>query len=1553
MPRTRTQTQKTDNQDQENFEKTMAQEKPILLPKEFTGQGNVSIEEWVEDFEIIANINQWEDKTLIRFLPAFLKENARTWYQRNCQNLNTWKEVKKALIESFTPPQKRIYLLEKLHKRNQRTNESVEDYAQEIMRLCMQLDPKMRDIELGEYFFLGLQPHLKSKMQITSTSTFTTLKTQAQMIEHNEKDTFSQNRSENQKIMQEELNYLRREVNRLKGGQNRQFDKNQRTRDINEKSRNYSWNSQFKPNNEKRSLPQYNRNSRDLKGNPICYNCKKPGHNAAVCYYKPKQFGKRQNWERTNLIENEDEIIIKNTKEETNTIQNIVEEKPSEKKIQVMKTRAKINQHTVHPIVDTGSSITIISEELVEKLLSKNVKKSKGEIINIRVANGETLNADKQIEIPLEIEGKIFKQKAVIIDNFAYDILIGNDFLKRFKAVINLSNSTMKLDEIIVPISVYNEKEWVMLMQDEILSPRSETVLIAWSEAKTWMNETSLLFEPRQELAENKQIFIAKSIISTAGKIPVRICNPTDNEVKLFKNTRLGIVETCTIMPEIQENLTKNRKLPKEIVFNKMDLNQEEKNQLKQLLESYVDIFAQNPKKPGITNQVNHQIHTGENKPINLQPYRTGLKEDEIIRKEIKEMLENDIIEPSISPWSAPVVLVKKKDGKLRFCVDYRKLNKITEKDVYPLPRIDDTIDMLAGSIYFSTLDLASGYWQIPVAREDRIKTAFKTKEGLYQFKVMPFGLCNAPATFQRAMDQLLAGLKWNSCLVYIDDIVIFSKTFAEHLQHLKQVFERIRKSRFHLKAEKCSFGKREINYLGHVISKKGIYPDLSKLSAIQSIQIPKNAKQIQQFLGLCGYYRRFIQNFAQIAEPLTQLTRKSNEFIWTPTCQKAFEELKSKLQKPPILVLPNFKEKFHISTDASNTGIGAILGQIQNNHEIVISYASRTLNQAERNYSTTERECLAVVWAIQHFRPYLYGQHFKIFTDHRALRWLQTFKANSSRLTRWNMELQGYDFEIIHKSGKNNSNADALSRINEVNVMSDEDTKQLIQAQMEDEQLKPFWRNKKRFIVQHGLLYRINTENSKTKRARTYQQLVIPSSMREEIMRLNHDDIFAGHLGLDKTYNRIQNKFWWPKCYRDVKHWVESCMDCCSKKNPKIKSFGEMVSIPVGEPFEMVGVDVVGPLPESNDGNKYLVVFTDYLTKWPEAFAVPSQDALTIAKLLVEEIICRHGAPKKLLSDRGKNFLSDLIKDITKIMGIKKLNSTAYHPQTDGLTERFNKTLIQILSMYVSKNQKDWDTFLPFALFAYRTSIQDSTKEMPFYLMYGREPNLPYDITSITGEIAQKMNPEKYLSKMISNLEESRRLARENIIISQHKQKRNYDNKGKPNKFEPGDLIWLWKPSMKKGLAKKFIHQWNGPYMVLERINDRNYRISHQNNKKKTQIVHISRMKKFIDPNISPTMTKSAENEQNEKGNNKKSEKSKEKEEKIKEGKLSTEKTEEFEVEKIIGERKKKIGKGYQIQYKIRWKGYGPENDTWEPLKNLSCPEKLFEYQNSRRNFL
>ena len=466
-------------------------------------------------------------------------------------------------------------------------------------------------------------------------------------------------------------------------------------------------------------------------------------------------------------------------------------------------------------------------------------------------------------------------------------------------------------------------------------------------------------------------------------------------------------------------------------LYNKstQDLDVNAKEQVRKLLCEYADIFSRDQSDLGRTDLVKHTIETGDAHPIQQPPRRLPLALRKEADKAITEMLQQDVIEPSSSPWSAPIVLVRKKDGSVRFCIDYRKLNSVTHKDSYPLPRIDETLETLAGAEWFSSLDLKSGYWQVELAEEDREKSAFSAGAGLWQFKVMPFGLCNAPATFERLMECLLSSLPSNIALIYLDDVLVYGKSFAEQLINLRLVFDKFRVSKLKLSPKKCLLFQRQIKYLGHIVSKDGVRVDDEKIQAIRSWPKPSTVKEVRSFLGLCSYYRRFIAGFADIARPLHRLSEKPQVFEWSPEVEHSFESLKQELTHTPILGYPMPGEPFTVDTDASAEGIGAVLSQLQDGQEQVIAYFSRALSRAERNYCTTRKELLAVVRAIQHFRPYLYGIHFLIRTDHAALTWLLNFRSPEGQVARWIEQMQEYDFTIEHRAGLKHQNADALSR--------------------------------------------------------------------------------------------------------------------------------------------------------------------------------------------------------------------------------------------------------------------------------------------------------------------------------------------------------------------------------------------------------------------------------------------------------------------------------------------------------------------------------------------
>ncbi len=478
---------------------------------------------------------------------------------------------------------------------------------------------------------------------------------------------------------------------------------------------------------------------------------------------------------------------------------------------------------------------------------------------------------------------------------------------------------------------------------------------------------------------------------------------------------------------------TTERPSPEPLNFSDSILSEDQQQRLSDLVQSYPQVFTNTP---GRTNKLQHHIEVQPgSKPRNSAPYRYAPARRQIIEDKINEMLHDNIIVPSKSPWASPVVLATKKDGTTRFCVDYRKLNEITIRDAYPLPRIDDTLDALQHAQFLSTLDLRSGYWQVEMDAESKPLTAFVTHKGLFECTVMPFGLTNAPATFQRLMDIVLAGLKWQCCLVYLDDIIIYSSTFEQHLQDLQKVFAALTDANLTLKASKCKFCRREMAYLGHIITADGIKPDPGLTDTVAQFPVPTTIKEVQAFLGLTGYYRRFIQNYAKIAEPLLKLLRIKSDtpsrapFPWNADCTSAFQTLKQRLTSSPIMQTPDFSYSFILELDACEYGIGCVLTQEYDNKKYVIAYASRTLSSAERRYSSVEREALAIVWATKHFRHYIEGGPVIVRSDCKALEWLKTARDPTGRLARWAMKLSPYNIVIQHRPGTKNPNGDFMSR--------------------------------------------------------------------------------------------------------------------------------------------------------------------------------------------------------------------------------------------------------------------------------------------------------------------------------------------------------------------------------------------------------------------------------------------------------------------------------------------------------------------------------------------
>ena len=1010
-----------------------------------------------------------------------------------------------------------------------------------------------------------------------------------------------------------------------------------------------------------------------------------------------------------------------------------------------------------------------------------------------------------------------------------------------------------------------------------VVPPRTEVVLPAHVTGNTLAGVIGLI-ESVPRLVERYQLQGAAALVKIADDqtVPFRLINPTSCPVTLRKGATPGTFSEADGNPDLSpvgtpatNQPTPNRLDTVPVDFSKSVLTPEEQARLRCLLNEYRDIFAVQPDELGHTNIVQHHIETGNHPPIRSRPYRVPHAQREVIDKHIDDMLHRNVIQPSASPWASPVVLVPKPDGSSRFCVDFRKLNKITKKDSYPLPLISESLEALGGARFFSSLDMISGYWQVEMNSSSKEKTAFVTHSGLYEFTIMPFGLFNAPGTFQRLMECVLRGLTWQIALIYLDDVLVYSRTFDDHLQHLRLVFDRFRTAGLKLKPSKCDFGQKQVNYLGHVITRDGIQPDPEKIKVVQEYPVPRTVKDVRAFMGLTNYYRKFVKDFAHIASPLHDLTKKGAAFLWTEECQDAFETLKKALTEAPILAYPDFSQPFQLATDAGNDAK-------RNGKEVVIAYAGRKLNPAERNYTVTEREALAVVDGVSHFQPYLYGRPFTVLTDHSAVRWLMNIKEPTGRLARWALLLQQHDFTIQHRSGLTNGNADALSRRPYDSVVA-----ALDKPGLQIERVKELQRMDPSLV---DIINYFETErlpnNSSAARAIMHtidhyyldpngllchlwvpkgrripgikSQLVVPAPLRHEILIGGHDDPLAGHLGVNKTYEKLRERYYWPKMFADVQFSCLSCTRCQMKESPKQRQTAPVLPIPVKGAFDRVAVDCLGPFPVCNSGNRYIVVFSDYLTRYPEAFAVPSIDAPTIADLLVNEILPRHGAPRTLLSDRGSNFLSSLVREVCFLMDTKKTYTTSYHPQCDGLVERFNGTLVQSLSHYVSSSQKDWDRYLNPVLFGYRISPSELTGESPFFLLYGRQPRLPMDVSmlpprDISASIAD------HRARVVENIEIAQRIAKENIQRAQQRMKDYHDLHAVPVRFQVGDSVWVYTPRSRKGLSKKLAHNWHGPYRIVQFLSPVHCILRALDNHRVSTTVHVSRLKRYFSPDTRP----------------------------------------------------------------------------------------------------
>lgn len=914
------------------------------------------------------------------------------------------------------------------------------------------------------------------------------------------------------------------------------------------------------------------------------------------------------------------------------------------------------------------------------------------------------------------------------------------------------------------------------------------------------------------------------------------------------------------------------------------DLSIEEEAELSEFLAHQLKLFDQ---VKGLTHLVEHQIRLKtDTAPIKQRYYPRNPAMQKVLNDEVDRMLTDDVIEPSCSPWSSPVVLIKKPSGKYRFCVDYRKVNQHSLKDAYPLPQINAILEKLRDAHYISTLDLRDGYWQVPLQKESRPTTAFTVPgRGLYQFKVMPFGLHSAPACFQRLLDTIIGPEFEPRAFAYLDDLVLVSRSFKEHLKLLEEVFSKLREAGLRLNPAKCYFCKKELKYLGHIVNQQGIQTDPEKLSAINQFPTPKTVRQVRSFLGLASWYRRFVPRFAVMSAPLTQLLRKNQRWNWTEKQEHAFQSLKDVLTSSPVLSCPDFAQPFILQVDASNDGLGASLTQKKDKNETVIAFASRLLSESERKFSVTEKECLSLIWAVKKFRPYLEGYKFVAITDHQALRWLMTLEKPSGRLARWMLELQQHDFTIEYRPGSQNRVADALSRYpndqtnsaNEGEVHLDVECHATEQANVSSnetvnkstpnstnwyvrlfEQVTNHPQRYPNYDVRGEKLYRFILNKKTTKDPATNWKLCVPLELREQVLVENHDHPTAGHFGVNKSVRRVSERYFWPKWRQEVREYVKQCDVCQRYKVDQKKPAGKMhFRKPVG-PWYTVTSDLVGPLPKSRKGNRFLLVFQDSYTKWVEAAPLKNATARQVSQKFLELILLRYGAPEEILSDNGSQYTSKLFTNLAREWNVTHKFTAIYSPQSNP-TERENRVLKTLISQYVRDDHRAWDEHLDEFKFAINTSVHDSTKFTPAMLNFCRELKIP---KSTYGNIVEN---EVSREKPTTNLTHSSRLARmselkrhceNNLKLAYQRQAKYYNLRRRDNPFSVGQTVLRRAHTLSSAadyIAGKLAPKFEGPFVLSSKIGVNIFRL-HNTKGRYIGTAHVKDLKPYVRPHFEPS---------------------------------------------------------------------------------------------------
>jgi hypothetical protein len=935
--------------------------------------------------------------------------------------------------------------------------------------------------------------------------------------------------------------------------------------------------------------------------------------------------------------------------------------------------------------------------------------------------------------------------------------------------------------------------------------------------------------------------------------------------------------------------------------------------------------------------------------PSGCKVYPLAPKEQKELDIFLRENLETGRIRPSKSPMASPVFFIKKKDGSLRLVQDYRALNTITVKNKYPLPLISELIETLRGARYFTKLDVRWGFNNVRIKEGDEWKAAFRTNRGLFEPLVMFFGLTNSPATFQTMMNDIFRELiAEGSVVVYLDDILIFTESVEQHRKITRRVLKVLEENRLFLKPSKCEFEKIKVEYLGVIISYNSVEMDPVKIAGVAEWPTPTNKKEVQSFLGFTNFYRRFIRDFSHHARPLFDLTKNDVKWHWDSEERLAFDALKAQITSAPILSSPDNSSPFRIEADSSDFATGAVLSQQSPEDEKwhPVAFLSKSLSAVERNYEIHDKEMLAIIRAMEEWRHFLEGaEHpFEVWTDHKNLEYFRTAKKLNRRQARWSLFLARFDFVLHHRPGKSMGKSDALSRRADHGTGADDNADIVLltpgffavraleglQVFGEEQDLLRDIRKGIREVEPEDPISKVvkelKTTSSRTVRSAEWGldqgvlyfrgKIYVPEhlDLRRRIVSLCHDTRVAGHPGRWKTLELVSRNYWWPQMSRYIGKYTSTCDLCIRTKSQRHKPIGELCPLPIPDaPWDTISVDFIVELPESR-GHDAAMVVVDSVNK--TAHFVPTfitVSAAGSARLFVQHVWKHHGLPRRVISDRGPQFVAEFTRELYRLLGIKVAATTAYHPQGDGQTERVNQELEQYLRLFISQRQDDWVDLLPLAEFQYNNHAHSATQHPPFLLENGRLPRMGFEPDQRPSKV-ESVN--EFAERMKNTLDE----AKAALSKSKDDMARYYNQRRTPAPdFQPGDKVYLDATDIATTRpSRKLSHKHLGPFPIERKVGNNAYRLRLP--PAMSRIHPVFNVIKLTpapeDPiagrrTVPPPLPEIVDGE------------------------------EEWVVEEILDSKMM----NRKLRYLVKWKDFGVEHNSWEPWDNVHAPDLVTEF--------